>query len=809
MIPKILSAVLLALVLPAPEVLAAGRQLAAPPLVAARRDTRLAAVAESGGRFLTVWADVSPLSETRILGVFSDAAGSRIGTPFLIAAAEPESLEVVGAGETFAVFWMGRDEITRLTEVDRAGTVVRTPALDLPPHHSFSAASDGQRFLLVLTRTARTLPFTQALLLSREGDVLETTTFGEAISVTEIVATPDAFFVFGTALQTLYVYAVRSDGSFTRTPMGRLASAVRATALENGDLLVVWSTVIGGYTMKSRIWSNGTATDETTLAAGTAALQPLELIPSGGRSLLVYAERRGPNTTLMAMFLDGRGAQQTEATPLQVVSSSDDVRAAASDDRILIVFRSASAQAWTLMSIAVDRNGTARPPQVLIVQPADQTHPRIAAGGGAMVAAWNEATDDGTRIRTAQLGRTLETESDHVIASDGVIAAADLAWNGSEFLAIFETPGRELFASRVSADGSPVAGPPAHLASGGRRSIAVTWAGDRWLVAWTALTADGSIQVATVTAIGTTSQPRSVRLNTPPPPEGWFSIPIEVALSFDGRDVHLTWIQARWSYDSPHYAQGTHVFTTKMRRDGRLLEEQARAIPASQPDRISTAANDDALLVLVDERSHTTASLIDVRAPALPLVSTRTLYDWRAESDLTWDGRDFVAALHARGQRRYLSVLRLARDGSLATTPRGTSTLDVRHSTRPSVASTPSMDAVIAVEETDDASSVRAVVYSEREMPGLPDAPPPPANARMRRLVTEWENEVTWDGTAEAYVVEGLDEDGAVRVVAFTTETRLRTAYDTVRIRAFAGGVPSTSTGWISAPHPRRRATRR
>jgi hypothetical protein len=782
--------------------LAAGRELAPPPVIAADPVTSRTCVAEAGGRFLTVWFESrGSLVDTALMGILTDGRGARIGPPFFIGAFKTwssQAFDLVGTGDSFAVFQTSENGITRIIDIGLDGRVLRTRTLNLGPHVALRAAWDGTRFLAVMTRIETNTRLHSAALLSREGEVLKS---GVPIQGTEIVrevvATPTRFLVLTADTRTFTAHDVTADGNVREMRIGKGgAQSVTAAALANGDVLIAWSSLSTWCTLRVSRWSNGMVSTEQTPYSGKDRVVPLRILRGAGRHLVAFVEREDKEHVLSTLFVGDDGTARSGVTKSGVSVVDDAFDAAASGTGLFVGYLSPRRNEG-VFGVAVEPNGTVLAPTVLTLYPAGQHPPLLAAGGGSVLAAWTETTGSGTRIRAATLDTTLLPESDREVLPNGTLTGTDLPWNGSEYLALAQTPAG-LVATRLAADGSPSAVPPALLWPDPEH-VAVVWAGDRWVVVWSV---GPWIWLATVTGNGAVSEPREFRLNSPPAPPTWSKAIRGLSLAFDGTHLHLTWIEARplagWG------PVGTDVFTTRISAEGTLLDESAAAIPVGWlPQSVSSAANGDTLLVLVDELGRTTVSAIGKSRA----VSTRTLFDWQAQSDIAWDGREFVAALRARGERWYISVFRLMRDGSPAAAPRGTMTLGAQDSGRVSVAATP-MEAVLGLQETTPEGGPRAVVYSDREMPRLPDPPPPPRNVRLVHSAAGG-YDVVWDDTAERYLVEQRAADGSVRVVALTSEPRLGYARGYVRIRAFDAGVPSASSDWIySEEQPRRRAVR-
>jgi hypothetical protein len=320
---------------------------------------------------------------------------------------------------------------------------------------------------------------------------------------------------------------------------------------------------------------------------------------------------------------------------------------------------------------------------------------------------WNEATaDGGSRIRSARIDRGFVPAEVHEVAPDGVLVARTLAWNGTSYLVVYQTSQR-LLAARVAYDGAPI-GEPRVLAEAFDIRAAVTWAGDRWAVAWTELYGN-IIRYATVSYGGLPSPLQELELTR--------NQIVDLALAFDGTRVHLGWIESAWPYSIEPPPLGYAVFTTRLRRNGRVADAQPLPIPASSPRGLAMAGNDERVVLLVDEDARVTAHVI--AAKTRQLAATHTLFNAFASSDVTWDGYEFVAAVSYRtGEQTYAEVHTLGGDGTAADDARVTATL--ARDRHVSIASSPGYDAVLGLQDSDAASGLRAVIYPAREMARLP-----------------------------------------------------------------------------------------
>lgn len=239
----------------------------------------------------------------------------------------------------------------------------------------------------------------------------------------------------------------------------------------------------------------------------------------------------------------------------------------------------------------------------------------------------------------------------------------------------------------------------------------MAWAGDRWAIAWTSTYGESAVHYRTLSRSGIASREQTLPITN--------NLAFDVALAFDGRNLHLAWIETAgpWSIEPP--PQGHAVFTTRLRRTGRIIDAAPSQLPVVSPQRLAIACSSEHLVVLVDTFAETTAHVLSTNTYERP--ATRTLFDGILLSDVTWDGWEFVAAAteYAPNGPSFLRIWRLGDDGMTTEDPRIAPTL-VREDRRVSIAATPSYGAVAAMQESDAASGERAVIHAEREMYRLP-----------------------------------------------------------------------------------------
>jgi hypothetical protein len=688
-----------------PHALAAGRELAPRPLIPRSDFVLNLDVAWAGDRFLTVWEARDGIVRA-LYGALSDANGGRVSpAAFLIAEtslAGDLTVDVVGTNDSFAVFWNDTERAVHMTDVALDGTVLGTRTLAVPSARRVVAAWDGDRFLVAVHRENLYRERSLAALLARDGTVIRgDIRLDPTAAPSHIADTAFGFLVFSQG-RDLLAHVVLPDGSAVQTATSDAGGSIVSARIGNGRQLVAYGMTDGQ--LRTAVWQAGNRLKEQTVAVERNGAVPVGILPGDGVHLLVY----GINDLLVTVQLDDDGAAVSQP---QLAAAGFRAPHGASNGTVLFVpHRFAELFDEYVASMTFTRDSAAGARQTLSIRPARQSHVLAGAGGGSMVAVWNEVTASGaTRIRSARIDRDFETAEVHEIATDGVLVARTLPWNGTEYLVLYQVRGTQLFAARIGYDGEPI-GTPRLIAEADTVRAAAAWAGDRWAVAWAYADGYRIIQYATLSHGGIPSAPQDLSL-TP-------NLVFDVALAFDGNRVHLAWIETAGPFIIEPPPPGHAVFTTRLRRNGRVADATPLAIPVtSSPKGVSLAGNGERIVLLVDELPGTTAHTIDPKTRQL--AATRTLHEGEVkDSDVTWDGYDFVAAvsyLDLPSFRRYLKIFHLGSDGTGASVPRVTETL-AREDLHVTVASSPAYGAVASLQEADALSGERAVIYTEREL---------------------------------------------------------------------------------------------
>ena len=797
---------ILALTSPA---LAAGRELAPRGGGQTSYHAQTPLVAFAGNRFLTVWRESRGTLGTFIMGAFSDASGRRVtdlAFPIIPAPGTPQHL--ISAGDGFVLFSLDGASRTVLTEIDLDGRALRTRTLALPRSSIVRAAWNGTYFLVALRRPIFANPGAEALLLDRNGDVvrgglpLQPDAFAFAIAPDDV-----GFTTVATGHRGVFAYRVTNGGAMTEALLETAnpdlvwMPAVAKTA--NGETLAVWTLTQAHQTqVKSALLARDGTAGETRVVHtfDSGAVRPLALLRRGEEYVLAYDRLRPDHSLALETLTFGAAA----APVVTVISESvTEPAAVANGGTLFASWTPAKELPFRIVGTAIAPTGTV---ELLARARTRQTQPALAAGGGRYVAAWTDITGTAAFVRATSLGLDGEPLTDNII-HPAYLSARELAWNGTEYLAL-EQRNEKLLATRITPDGRPMDAEPIALAAVEEwwsLSTSLAWAGDRWVIVWATY---DELRFATVSRAGIPSAPRTLGPQAPRPQEWWHGYEA-VSVAAYGATVLLAWTEEqRPPCYFPVCGEGlARTFATRLSVDGELRDAAPLEVPAARTLSLATSGHDFLLL------GDTTATVIDAAATPRAIAS-RELFNWPAAGDVTWDGTSYAVALRYRGTRWHLAVLHLDRNGNDAGIRRGTETLAPDELRPPSIAAVIPYVSLVAVQEGDARDGMRAAVYEENEMAQLPAPPSAPRQVRVTPSSRVGRHDVTWEpatGTnIELYVVERQAANGTwVAIAEVRADAPLRANVETehVRVRAFnAGGLSEPAFASTAA---KRRAARK
>ncbi|MFP5246139.1 MAG: hypothetical protein ACLGH0_05550, partial [Thermoanaerobaculia bacterium] len=515
----------------------------------------------------------------------------------------------------------------------------------------------------------------------------------------------------------VFAYRVTSTGNMTARVVepvaGTNAASIRpyspvSTTMPNGDAIVVWASGNAQRTeLKSAILTQqGLVSKPRVLATFTDPVTPLHLMRAGSDSYVLSCVsapiENGRNAIITATFhADGAPAQLIDQAA--EVSGMMNVAAASNGNVTYIAYPQPSSWPGPVMGVTVVADGVAREAEVLSISRTRQMQPALAAAAGRMLAAWSDVAGTAAYVRTASLAPDGEPLQNSVVAP-AYVAASELAWNGSEYLAI-ATRGTELLATRMTFEGAPIAEPillGTHTNSWYFPFASVTWSGDRWLVLWETMT---GLQFTTVSRTGVAAAPRPLTL-TAPRPEEWSFYTWSATLASNGTQTLLVWSEEQMPpcYFPPCSGGPIRTFASRIDVDGTQLDATPLDLDSAYNHSIATSGEE--FMILGD----TTATAVDASASALRILGTRNIFDWGAATDVTWDGSTYAVALRYFGAKWRLAVAHLDRNANAVGALRGLETLPPDLNESPSIATIVPSAAVIAVQEGDAENGARAVV---------------------------------------------------------------------------------------------------
>ncbi len=706
--------------------LAAGRMLPPRELAPTPYSTHLPATAFAGERFLTVWFE-QRANFTLIMGAFSDADGQRVSEqafPILVTPMN-HSLQLLGTGDSYAMFWRDNHGEMWMADLNLAGHVTALRYLPFLAHSSVRMAWNGAFFLALVSQPTTGERLTEAFLLDREGRIVRPAVpVGGQPLWFDIAAGAEVFTVVTGGWDGLFAHRVAIDGTSVATTIERSTTASRALravaiAKENGDVLVIWSASgVDVADLKSVVLRPNGELSEVHVA-GKAGVAPIHLMPAGDGYLLATlapTEAGRHAISSMAVGADGSfGAVSTTAIEIANWRAT-----AASNGAVIQVVANPVVPAVSqIASVALSPNGTATGPAVLSNGRGRQLQPALGAGGGTFLISWPDQNAEDTLIRTTTINALGDLSTVRTLQPPAFLGANDLAWNGSEYLALTWS-GTWLMARRVAFDGAPIDAEPIVVATDAQNAnsnptAALTWADDRWVVVYPS---GEEMMFATVSRAGVVTPPRSLSLATPLPPNTERLFTDRPAIAFDGRRLLMVWSEKRLIpcpfpiCDFPP----DEAFAIRLDRDGNVLDAEALRLPDEAASGAAIATSGEEFLVIPNFLMR--AFVIDGDRISLQIASSTPLLEGAsAMADVLWDGAHYVVALrYQQNFAWHVGLVRLDRRGDEVEPLRAAVTRAPETFTAPSIAVAPGLGTLIATQERDLVNGARAIVYREDEL---------------------------------------------------------------------------------------------
>lgn len=795
---------------------AAGRDLGPRAIAPTAYMTQLPSVAaNANGRFLTVWVESMGVLGTHIKGAFSDASGRRISaTAFTVVPnVQTQWLRVAASGNSFAVFWFDNGT-ARMATLDAEGRATNVRALPIPVNSWTEVAGNGSHFLMV-TKVAAFQ--TQAIFLDHDGSIVRREDVDPFATEFRVLPQGNTFVVV-LSNPRLSIYRITATDGITTAhqvegtvPPGTMSRPldVVAARTENGTL-VVWSYGVFGPSTSDLhsvlMRDDGSLTNVHIVTRQLGILTPHALMRDGSGALLAFTHQTDAHAvaTIRTMRLDANGAMTGSET------DGPDIRTqpgAATNGNVILLAGSSGVQFIPRVSaVVIGTDGTPRDPEMLSLAFARQHQPILGSGNNRFLAMWSEHEGDAAYLRSTLLDRD-GTPSQRPTAAASFLATRDLAFNGSEYLAVHRS-GDKLLVTRIDANGAAIDAQPIVLEAPHsstiwwEKPIAVAWTGAHWMVLWPN---EHQIMVSFVSSNGVATTPRALGIEQqrPPLPDGQYRRMTDVAVAYDGARALLVWNEQQYEicYFPICGDLGTFTFATHLSADGAVLETP---IELPSADRPSVATSGREFVVV----SGTKATV--VRNNRLAIITTGTLPGIHGTSDVAFDGRDYLVAVRYQVANWYLRVHRI--DAELRGTVEGIQTLAPDRFDPPSIAALPSREVLIAIQEGTPETGARATVYREDELHALPAPPKPPANVRITRegllYVYTWDAP---DDPVEQYFIEEVTPEGIVwRAGPAGPDVRqVKSPYRDVRIRARNAGGESAPAPEEPIPSRRRAVGRR
>ncbi len=694
---------------------AAGRELGPREVAPTSFRTGAPLTAFNGDRFLTVWLEDTGVG-LAMMGAFSNSAGQRISERAFLLDLPPvgSTSQLIATDDGFTLFWGASELGPRMASINREGRVTAIRAVPLPRYASAAFAWNGTHFLGVVERVGTFEP--EAALFDREGRAVDVDVpIPYLMHGSDIAVVADHFVAVTAGWDGIFVHTIGDDGLRTHHPIehtsGRGASQYRvstplATALPNGDVLVVWQ---GGNNQLSELKSiifraGGTLSEPSIIATHSAPIVPVEVMLRGSQYVVTFLA----GGTLYAATPDSAPVALTQA-------SLDIVRSATSNDALLLVYGGRT----QIVSRAIGADGTLHDAQVLSLNLTAQGQPVLSAGGGNVVAAWTEFAGDNSSVRVASVDATGAPRS-HANVGRGRLASRELAWSGTYNLALYADD-TLLLAKRINAAGRVIDERPIVIAEAlsGGAEVGIIWANTHWVVTWSE---KGRLRMARVSSAGIAAKPRWLDVHEPLAP-GYIQREVtQPGLAFDGKRLLVVWIEtqiAPCQMLPPCPSTLPRMLAATLTPDGELSSAMPLELPLDLmvvDGRISIATSGREFMIVTRRK----LAVVEARGSRLQLVAQREFgADQWVTGDVTWDARDYVVALRSAGATRSLVVRRLDRNAQDVAPARGTTPLASQLLDPPSIAAAFAGDTLIGVQEGTATGGIVATVYRESELPLL------------------------------------------------------------------------------------------
>lgn len=745
-------------------------------------------VAFAGERFLTVWVEDMGNVGRPLLGSFSDAFGRRVSTLAfpLFSSLRGTPLQLVGLGDAYVLFWRTESDVLRMTEIALDGRVLRTADLALPQLFQMYAAWNGERLLIVGRHLVANDYDAEGFLLERDGTVVRSRIrLHDAATELHAIGDGNGFAIATGGYDGVRAHRVTPGGdAITYYVDDTPAYDVLVSPAANGLLV---TRAVGTLLRASVVGANGTIGPLFTIAESDVPMALVHVRRTGDANLVTYRDLGSANSGVASLLVHA----DNTVTPAPALAVSFPPRAytflsaAASDSATLVVYVPPEIYPSPLMQVATAGEGTPGGPDFVAYVRSRQSQPILAEAGGRVLAAWSEIHGRAAFLRAVSLARDATPLADTPVAL-AYLAARELPWNGSEYLAV-SARDAFLYATRVALDGTPLDGEPLlvgwHQTAWPHVEASAAWAGDRWVVVWQS---GHEIRFATIRN-GTVSPWKKLALGDRPA-----SRPV---LGANGSALLLAWTEAdppACGMFPPCIGGESYGFAARITPDGDVAIAERIALPQKTTNAIATSGSEFFLL------GGTTATIVD--AGISRVVASKSIFNWPASGDVTWDGASYAVALRYAGMRWYVSVTHYDRTLAPIGTPRGTTTLPPDNWVAPSIAG-----GIVGVQEGDAAQGLRAVAYREADMPPLPTRPTAPTNVQVTPL-GEGRFEITWDESsgAEMYRIFGFYSGFPFLIADVRADQprRIVAASGSVRVVAF-------NAAGASDPLPRRRSVRR
>ena len=478
-------------------------------------------------------------------------------------------------------------------------------------------------------------------------------TFGQPISfnpaefvyVRAVESTSTGFFMVmdhPASTQRLRVIHVSKAGTITsglEVPFAESAFLARpVTAVVGETLLIAVTDLAGGMIFTASL-------DATRLIAShsfsTSRFIPLDLVPAGEGAMLIGGRAEGTTTLAWRLTAEGSPVGHALNPP-----SEPTILATASNGRLIYAIgRLSFPDQMTGLAMNAETLAETGPAESLAIGPMSQYGTNITSSSSATMAVWAEPG----RVRARQIrgGQPLGAVVEVQISQNPV--GPKVAGNDDNVFLVAWYENGDVRARRVSIDGQLLDTHDLTVAplSGGYPSgrLALATDGRDFIAMWVQ---DRKLLIATISAHGIVSAPRMIGEQTVDRPAPRWEDRTGLTMTWAGDRYVLAWSHEFWSASAANGYGGiesTELRTLSVDRSGQPIDGTAQLL-ARDLRHPAIAHGDGFTMISATAAENIQALLLDSNGNVVMRHDLQPQFPsagpWNLTSDVTWDGTQFA-----------------------------------------------------------------------------------------------------------------------------------------------------------------------